>query len=125
MRKLNFAEEQGSGYDKVVSVIELYGLPPIGWRSAENYFCAILYIPKQFKDMEKNERIEAIFQQACLNYVVNKKTNNESIRERFRFKSKDSTKVYRLIREAIDKNRIKCANPDSSRRDWYYVPYWA
>lgn len=126
MRKLRFAEEEGTGYDKVITAIEFKGLPPIKCRGERDYFCAILYMPKEFKKMEKSERIEAVYQHSCLNYVENKKTTNQSIRQRFRFTNEDSTKATRLINECIKENRIKCANKDEAiKRDWYYIPYWA
>ncbi len=126
MRTLRFGEIEGTGYDKVVTAIEFKGLPPIKWRQEKDYFCAILYMPKKFSDMEKGERIEAVFQHSCLNYVNNKKTTNQSIRGRFKFDEKESTKISRLIKECIKENRIRCANQDNAiKRDWYYIPYCA
>ncbi len=126
MRKLRFVEEEGTGYDKVVTAIEFKGLPPVKWRQERDYFCAILYMPKQYNDMDRAERIEAVFQHACLNFVENKKTTNHSIRKRFKFDNEESTKVTRLIKECIKENRVRCANKeDTIKKNWHYVPYWA
>ena len=75
--------------------------------------------------MSKDERINAVFQHACLNQVVSKQTTNASIRERFKFNQEKNTKVYRVITDAIESGKIKVANPESkSKRNIHYVPYW-
>jgi predicted HTH transcriptional regulator len=125
MRKMGFAEEKGSGYDKAVKFIERSASPPIKWRLEKDYFCVILYMPKKFSDMEKNERIEAVFQHSCLNFVTNKKTTNQSIRGRFKFGEHEKTKTSRLIQDCLTAGRIKCANKNDLRRDWHYFPYFA
>lgn len=125
MRKMKFAEEKGSGYDKAVKFIELNALPPLKWRQEKDYFCVIIYMPKKFSDMEKSERIEAVFQHSCLNFVANKKTTNQSIRQRFKFGEHEKTKTSRLIQDCLTAGRIKCANQNDLRRDWYYLPYFA
>jgi predicted HTH transcriptional regulator len=125
MRKIGFAEEKGSGYDKAVKFIEINALPPIKWRLEKDYFCVILYMSKKFSDMEKNERIEAVFQHSCLNFATNKKTTNQSIRGRFKFGEHEKTKTSRLIQDCLTAGRIKLANQNDLRRDWHYLPYFA
>ncbi len=125
MRKTHFAEEKGSGYDKVVNSIEINVLPPIKWRLEQDYFCVILYMPKKFSETEKEERIEAVFQHSCLNLVSNKRTANKSIRHRFAFGDHEQTKTLRLIQDCLKAGRIKCANSKDLRRDWHYLPYFA
>ncbi len=124
MRNLNFCEEKGSGYDKTVTALELYGSPPYFCRVINDYFQVILFTPKDYVDMDKDERIEAVYQHSVLNIVLNKKTNNESIRKRFKFDASESTKVYRLINSAIKAGRIKLANPDAAKKIAAYLPYW-
>ncbi len=125
MRKMHLAEEKGSGYDKAVGFIELNTLPAIKWRLGKDYFCVILYLPKKFSDMEKEERIEAVFQHSCLNLVSNKRTTNKSILKRFGFGEHEKTKTSRLIQDSLKSGRIKCANSKDLRRDWHYLPYFA
>lgn len=74
MRKLNFAEERGSGIDKSVSACEFFGLPPLTFINTADYFRAILYTPRSFSEMSKEERVNAVFQHSCLNYVTSKQT---------------------------------------------------
>ena len=124
MKKLNFCEERGSGIDRAVEAMEYHGLPPIKFVSTPDYFKAVLFAPKDFKDMEKEERIDAVYQHACLNSVNSKKTTNASIRQRFKFDDHQSTKVSRLLSDALEMKRIKVANPKASPRDLHYLPYW-
>ena len=125
LRKLGLAEERGSGVDNAVAAIELWGLPPVIFENQKDYFKAIILMPRKFNEMSKVERITAVYQHACLNKLTGKRTTNSSLRERFKFSSEETTKVGRLISDAIDADRIKLANPSASKRDFHYLPYWA
>ena len=125
LRKLNLAEERGSGVDNALAAIELWGLPPVIFESERDYFKAIILMPRKYNEMSKEERITAAYQHACLNKIIGKKTTNSTLRARFKFSTNETTKVGRLINDAIDAKKIKLANPDASRRDYHYLPYWA
>ncbi|MCK5883955.1 MAG: putative DNA binding domain-containing protein [Bacteriovoracaceae bacterium] len=124
MRKLGFAEERGSGIDKAVIASEKMGLPPIDFRNEADYFRVTLFSARSFQSMSKSEKIDTIYQHACLNSVIQRNTTGRSIRERFRMTRNESTKVYRLIDDSISVGKIKLANPEDSRKDHYYLPYW-
>lgn len=125
LRKLGLAEERGSGVDNALSAIELWGLPPVIFESERDYFKAIILMPRKYNEMTKDERITAAYQHACLNKIIGKKTTNSTLRTRFKFSTDETTKVGRLINDAVDAKKIKLANPDASRRDYHYLPYWA
>jgi len=125
LRKLGLAEERGSGVDNAVSAIELWGLPPVIFENQNDYFKAIILLPRNYNDMSKEERVTAAYQHACLNKLTNKRTTNKSLRERFKFSSKEISKIGRLINDAIESERIKLVNPSASKRDFHYLPYWA
>ena len=125
MRKLNFSEERGSGIDKVIDAVEVFGLPPVLFSSSESHFTSGVYLPKSFSKMTKEERIEAVYQHACLNYVFQKKTNNSSLRYRFKFSNSESTKVYRLLQDVLATEKIKIKDKNASKKDISYLPYWA
>jgi predicted HTH transcriptional regulator len=125
LRKLGLAEERGSGVDNALGAIEIWGLPPVIFENQRDYFKAIILMPREFNNMSKNERIIAVYQHACLNKLTGKFTTNSSLRERFKFSSNETTKIGRLINDAIEVGRIKLANPTSSKRDFHYLPYWA
>lgn len=125
LRKLELAEERGSGVDNALIAIELWGLPPVIFENQRDYFKAIILMPRKFNDMSKEERITATYQHACLNKLTGKRTTNSSLRERFKFSSEETTKIGRLINDSIEAERIKLANPNASKRDFHYLPYWA
>lgn len=125
MRKMKFCEEEGTGIDKAVAAMEVYGLPPVKFQLSKDFFKVILFAPKEYANMEKEERIEAVYQHAVLNLVAGKKTTNATIRQRFHFDDRQSTKVTRLLAEAIEAERVRLANPGASPRDMHYLPYWA
>lgn len=125
LRKLGLAEERGSGVDNAVSAIELWGLPPVIFETQKDYFKATVLMPRNFNDMTKEERITAVYQHACLNKLTGKRTTNSSLRERFKFSSDETTKIGRLISDALEAGKIKLVNAAASKRDFHYVPYWA
>ena len=127
MKQLNFYEERGSGYDKIVAALELFGLPPVEVRTGSDFFTAILLFPKDFSQMGKEERIEAAYQHACLNFVVGRKTTNTSLRERFKLPNTSSkvTQIFRLLTEATNAGRIKVRDEKTGPKMTEYVPYWA
>lgn len=125
LRKLELAEERGSGIDNALSIIELWGLPPVIFENQKDYFKSVLLMPRSFNEMSKDERIIAVYQHACLNKITGKKTTNSSLRTRFKFSSAETTKIGRLISDALEEKKIKLSNPTASKRDFHYLPYWA
>jgi ATP-dependent DNA helicase RecG len=125
LRKLGLAEERGSGVDNALAAIELWGLPPVLFENHRDYFKVVLSMPKTFKDMSKEERMTATYQHTCLRKLTGQRATNSSLRERFKFSESETTKIGRLISDSVEAERIKLANPKSSRRDFYYLPYWA
>lgn len=124
-RRYNICEERGSGFEKTVVAIELYGLPPLKFEETENSFKTILSAPKSFADMSDSERIDACYQHAIIQYYGNGGMNNTSLRERFGMHDKQASQISRLIKQAIDKGVIKSKDPESeSKKFTVYVPYW-
>ena len=87
---------------------------------------AVLFAHKEFEGMDRNDRIRASYQHCCLRYVMNQKMTNQSLRERFRLSEKKSESVSRAIRDTVEANKIKPADPEQiSLRYRHYVPFWA
>lgn len=125
-RRYRICEERGTGFQKVVMAVELFGLPPVAFVQAENAFKVILYAPRKFADMSQSERIEACYQHAVLKYLSSGAMTNTSLRERFKMQERQRTQVSNLIRDAVNAGRIKRKDPDSSSSKFAeYVPYWA
>ena len=110
---------------KVVTAIELYGLPPVAFEEGENYFKVKLFAPRKFSEMSQMERIEACYQHAVLKYLSSSTMTNTSLRERLKMHEKQRTQVSNLIRDAIDARRIKRKDPTlTSVKFAEYIPYW-
>jgi ATP-dependent DNA helicase RecG len=126
MRRFRICEEKGSGIDKVVFHIEIYQLPAYDVQVQEKHTKVILYAYQKFADMDKNDRIRACYQHACLKYVMNEKMSNTSLRERFKISDENAAMVSRIIRDTYDAGLIKEDNPENTSRKFVkYIPIWA
>jgi len=124
-RLYRICEERGTGFQKVITAVELFGHPPLVFLEAENAFKVILYAPRKFKEMSQNERIEACYQHAVLKYRSTGVMTNTSLRERLKMNEKQRNQVSNLIADAISAGRIKRKDPESGNKFAEYVPYWA
>jgi ATP-dependent DNA helicase RecG len=126
MRRMGICEEQGKGVDKVISFAEICQLPAPDWRSGDRHTLAVLFAHKAFEDMDGNERVRATYQHCALQFLMNQRMNNQSLRERFKLSDEKTELVSGIIADAIRQGRIKPENPaNTSRRYAKYVPYWA
>lgn len=124
-RRYRICEERGTGFQKVVTAVELFGLPPVAFVQAEKAFKVVLYAPRKFADMAQSERIEACYQHAVLKYLSSAAMTNTSLRERFKLAESQRSPISRLIRDALKTGRIKRKDPDSiSSKFTEYLPYW-
>lgn len=124
MRRMGICEEKGSGMDKTISSIELFQLPPLRFQVQENRTTATVFSYRKFADIDKNERVWACYQHACLRYVSNEKMNNQSLRARLGIEDKNYPMASRIIKDALEAKVIKEDNPEGGSRH-NYVPYWA
>ncbi len=125
-RRFNICEERGSGFEKAVSAIEFFGLPPLKFSETENSFKVTMYSPRTFAEMTNAERIEACYQHSIIQYYGNGGFNNSTLRKRFGMHDKQAPQISKLIREAIEAGRIKQKDPESeSKKFSLYLPYWA
>jgi predicted HTH transcriptional regulator len=124
-RRYRICEERGTGFQKVVQSVELFGLPPILFTALENSFRVTLYAPRKFVDMSQVERIEACYQHAVLQYLSSQTLTNSTLRERFKLHEKQRNQITNLISEAVAAGRIKRKNTGSGNKFAEYLPYWA
>ena len=124
-RRYNICEERGSGFQKAVAAIELYGLPPLKFSETENSFCVIMYSPRKFAEMTPAERIEAAYQHSIIKYFSSDGMTNTSLRDRFRMHEKQRPQVSLVIKEALRLGKIKHRDPNNeSTKFAEYIPYW-
>lgn len=125
MRRIGVCEERGSGIDKVVFQSEHYQLPaPIFEQANDNTRC-ILFAHKDFKDMDKQERIRATYLHACLRYVEHDYMTNATLRGRFGIEEQNSAMASRIIKDAMAAEAVKQFDESAGRKYMKYVPWWA
>lgn len=126
MRRFKICEEKGSGIDKVIKSVELYQLPAPNFLEYDNGTKVILYSYKQLSEMDRDDKLRACYQHACLQYVSGEKMTNESLRTRFNIEKKNAAIASRILSDAVLSELIKEYQPNSeSRRYKSYLPYWA
>jgi predicted HTH transcriptional regulator len=124
-RRYRICEERGTGFQKVVASIELFGLPPVLFTPQENFFQVTLFAPRKFAEMSQAERIEACYQHAVLQYLSSQTLTNTTLRGRFKVSDKQRNQITNLIADAVTAGRIKRKDTSSGNKFAEYWPYWA
>jgi ATP-dependent DNA helicase RecG len=125
MRRIGVCEERGSGIDKVVFQTEFYQLPAPLFETTEEHTRAVLFAHREFRDMDKSDRIRACYLHACLRYVQRDFMTNATLRERFGIEDKNSAMASRIIKDAIEGGLIRCHDETVGSRARKYLPWWA
>jgi len=126
MRRMAICEERGSGIDKVILHIEMFQLPAPDFRVSSGNTIAVLYAPRKFSQMNREERIRACYQHACLQYVSGKHMTNATLRKRLGIKDSNYPAASKIIKDAIELELVKPkVEKAGSKRDASYVPFWA
>lgn len=124
-RRYRICEERGTGFQKVVRAIELFGLPPLVFTLQENAFRVTLYAPRKFSEMSQTERVEACYQHAVLQYLSSSTLTNSTLRVRFKLHEKNRNQITNLIGDAVTSGRIKRKDEGNGKKFAEYLPYWA
>lgn len=125
MRRIGVCEERGSGFDKVVFEAELYQLPAPEIEVYDSHTKVILLSHKDYKDMNKEDRIRSCYLHACLKRVNREAMTNATLRERFNIDDKNRSMISRLIKETLDRGLIKLENENAGDKSKRYLPFWA
>lgn len=126
MRRLGMCEERGSGIDKVIFQVELYQLPAPDFLVTEGHTKIVLYAPRGFRAMDKNDKTRACYQHACLCHVSNQRMTNATLRKRLGISDENYATASRIIADTVDAGLIRPYDPQSrSRKHAKYVPFWA
>jgi len=125
MRRIGICEERGSGWDKVVFQTELYQLPAPLAEVTGDHTRVVLFAPRPLSQMNKADRVRAIYLHACLRFVNREYLTNTSVRERFGIEPQNLAVASRLIREAVDARVIVPYDADAAPKLMRYVPVWA
>lgn len=126
MRRINVCEERGSGIDKVVNAAEVFQLPAPSFKTTDNHTQAILFAYKKLSDMDKDDKIRACYQHACLKLISNEQMTNSSLRQRFSISPNNASIASRIIADTVEAGWVKPYDPSSeSKKHAKYVPFWA
>lgn len=126
MRRMGICEEKSSGIDKVIDAVEFYQLPAPDFRESHNRTVVIIFGPRNFENMDRDERIRACYQHCALKWVMREQMTNQSLRERFGLPESKSTLVSQVIATTIEAGLVKSdAAVGGSRKYARYVPFWA
>lgn len=123
-RSLGLCEERGGGLDKALIEIEARGLPAFDFEASENSMRVVLFGPKKFNKLSKEEKHRACFYHCVLRWVARDYMSNATLRERFSLPPQEYQAVSVVISEVIKKNRIIPAEEGQGNRYAKYVPYW-
>jgi predicted HTH transcriptional regulator len=123
MRIIHICEERGTGIDKTIKSIEDFQLPAPEFNVKDKHTEAILFTYRDWKDMDKRDRIRACYQHACLRSVSKEQMTNESLRKRFGIAEKNYSMVSRIIRDTISAGLIRPYDlENTSKKHAKYVP---
>lgn len=126
MRRVGICEEKGSGIDRVVSLAEVYQLPAPEFRTGHQRTSVVVFGPRDFEDMDRNDRVRACYQHAALKRVMGEYMTNQSLRERFRLDEDKSATVSQVIVATVDAGLVKADDKvGASRKLARYLPFWA
>lgn len=125
MRGLGLCEERGGGLDKTMIEVERTHLPAPEFISSPSAMRVVLFAPRPFSKMTKQDKQRACFFHCVLRWMIHDPMSNSSLRERFSLENEDYQAVSGVISDAIKSNRILPLDPSQGKRNARYVPYWA
>jgi len=125
MRRARICEERGIGIDRVIQEVELFQLPPPLFEKPPGSMRVVLFGPRRFAAMTREERIRACYWHACLQYVKREPVTNTTVRARFGIDPRNAATASRVLKDALDAGALAVRDPAASRQAKSYVPWWA
>lgn len=123
MQRFGACEELGSGIDTVILTAEAAQLPAPLFRATNERTEMVIFGPKPFSDMDRDDRIRACYQHCALKFVMRDPMDNQSLRARFKLPPSESTTVSAVITDTAKAELIKTNS--ASRKYAKWVPFWA
>ena len=126
-RRLHICEEAGSGWDKIIRSCELMQLPApeIQESRGDAPSMRVRLMPRRsYRDLTVDERLQACYWHACLQYANGNALTNASLRERFGLSTSSSSQISRLIADAISDRLIRPVDADAANKKMRYIPAW-
>ncbi len=124
MRRMEFAEERGSGVDKAIAAIEAQQLPAPDFVEQGDFTRVTMFSARKLSEMDKSDRIRACYQHACLCQMQGSRMTNTSFRTRFGIEPANAAQASRLIADALKAGVIRLFDPEARRKNASYIPVW-
>ena len=125
MRRLDYCEEAGSGWDRMVVTCEMRQLPAPRIEVMGDNTRVTLFSETPFKNLTPDERQMACYWHACVRYADAEAATNRSLRKRFGLADSQSAQISRLVKDCMERGLIKQLDPAASKKEMRYVPWWA
>lgn len=110
MRRMKMCEEQGSGLDKVIQLVEVFQLPAPLLRADDNSMQVILYGPRSFAEMTQDERVRACYFHAVLRFLSGDKMKNATLCVRFGIDPRNAAQASGVINKTLKAGLIRHAD---------------
>lgn len=126
-RRLHICEEARSGWDKIIRSCELMQLPATEIQESRGDAPSMrvrLMQRRPYRDLTVDERLQACYWHACLQYANGNALTNASLRERFGLPTSSSSQISRLIADAISDRLIRPVDADAANKKMRYIPAW-
>jgi len=126
MRRFGICEEKSSGVDRVIETAEILQLPAPDFLVEHQRTVVVIFGPRDFRAMDRSDRVRACYQHCVLQWVLRKKMTNQSLRDRFGLSERSGNTISQIISEAVQQGLVKNdpSAPDS-RKYARYIPAWA
>jgi predicted HTH transcriptional regulator len=126
MRRMKICEEKSSGIDRVVHTAEVYQLPAPHFAASSNRTIVNVFGPRDFEDMDRNDRIRACYQHCALKWVMAETMTNQSLRQRFGLGEAKAAIASQIIAATMEAGLVKAdSSVGGSRKYARYLPFWA
>jgi len=121
------SEERGSGWDKVALAAEINHLPAPLIKVADEATHVVVFPSRRLDQLNKGERIQAVYLHSCLRYVNRDFVTNATVRKRFDLPASTSASVTasRLIKGTRNAGLITVYDITMGTSAKKYVPFWA
>lgn len=125
MRRCNICEEEGSGWDKIVTAAEEVQLPAPGIMVYPEATKVVVHGFVPFENLSVSDKVWSCYLHACLKYSMNEMMTNASLRERFGVAPSAKSSVSKIIKIAVEKGLVKPFDAGTAPRYMKYIPSWA
>lgn len=126
MRRANHCEKRWSGIDRAMDALRSNKLPSPKIEKSEDFTRVVIFRVRPISKLTNKEKAESIYWHCVLVYILeNEAMTNESVCERFWIEKQNSATASRLIKLAVEEEKIKPFDPKSkTRKHAKYIPVW-